>query len=75
MRDSHAPQNANKSDRTWDQWYLMGYGVMVGEKPRYRVHGEAFYDENQVMKLTRMYGEFEPKPTVDVGRGPFKPVE
>lgn len=65
MSDHHnvnTPLNANRSDKTWDQWYLMGYGVMVGEKPKYRVHGEAYYGNDQVMMLKRMYGEFEPKP-------------
>lgn len=62
MRDSHAPLNANKVSRTWDEWYLMGYGVMVGEKPVGRRHGEPIYTDDQIMKLSRMYGQHEPKP-------------
>lgn len=54
-----------KTLRTWDEWQAMGYGVMVGELPIAKNDdGLDMWIDDQVMKLSRMNGEYEPKPMV-----------
>lgn len=66
MSDHHnvnTAMNANRAARTWDEWFKMGYGIMLDEAPVGKNEwGLDIWTEGQIMKLSRMQGHNMPRP-------------